>query len=196
MNSLDIMVDLETLAVNDSPVIIQLSGVIFDRMTGKTYEEFNELISPESGITSGLSVNGDTVAWWLTQECKVIKDVFLKSITSGKKLDKVLMAFSKFINDVKKTHNVESISLWGNGILSDNLWIQSNFKAVGLAECFQYNEHRDVRTLVQVGIDILGKDFKKDTTFVGNEHNAIDDCHHQIKYCVKINKELKKIANK
>jgi hypothetical protein len=193
MSHLDLMVDLETLGTNGSPVIIQFSGVIFDRITGKTFQEFNEFITPTSGIAAGLSIDGETIAWWLTQEKKVVHDVFLNAITNGKELAKVLMTFSKFINDVKKTHNVDSVHLWGNGILSDNLWIQSNFEAVGLANPFQYNEHKDVRTLVQIGKDILNKDYKDIMKFSGDPHNALDDCFHQIKYCVKIQKELKKL---
>ena len=44
---------------------------------------------------------------------------------------------------------------------------------------WDYRNERDVRTLVS-----FNPKFKKETPFNGIEHHGIDDCKHQIKYCV------------
>jgi len=189
---LDIMVDLESLGNKDKPVLMQLSAVLFNRHTGKNLEEFNEFICPKSGIDAGLDVQGDTVAWWLTQDKEVIKKVFVKAILEGLPLKEVLEKFNAFLEAMKEKYNVESIILHGNGLISDGVWIMSAYKAVNVDNPFKYYEYQDVRTLCQVGYDVLGVNFKASTKFVGNQHDGLDDCKHQIKYCTKYMKALKK----
>lgn len=184
-NYTDIMVDLETLGNNSSPVIIQLSAVKFNSVTGETGETFNKLINPMSAVNKGLTINGSTVSWWLQQDEDVIKDVVVESILRGNDIEYVLIEFSKFLGQ-------DDFRIWGNGIISDNVWINSAYKACGLESPVKYWQHSDVRTIVDLGRNLLGKDYKKDIEFIGDAHNAIDDCNHQIRYVCKIIDELKK----
>jgi hypothetical protein len=124
--------------------------------------------------------------WWLTQDQSVIEQVLVKSLLSGKDLKETLLAFNKFIIDLKKEHKVKNVVVWGNGVLADNKWLLSAYDACGLTPEWKYSEDRDVRTLVDLGKRILNIDPKKTIPFKGEKHNAIDDCLHQIEYCVEI----------
>jgi exodeoxyribonuclease VIII len=184
----DIMLDLETLGNKENPVIIQLSAIQFDIKTGEIGKIFNYLINPMSCKTEGLEVSKSTVEWWLSQNTELVKEVLGKSIIEGLNLKEVLNRFSNYLEIIRA--NEGSLNVWGNGILSDNLWIQSAYKACNINPSIYYNEHKDVRTLVDLSRNLLIVDVKKEIVFAGNQHNALDNCKHQIKYCSEIYKLL------
>lgn len=197
MKILDIMLDLETFGVGNNPVIIQLSAVPFNLETGEIYDEgFDYLVEPMSCVQSGLKVTGTTVEWWLKQNMSVIDKVFIQSIKDGAPLKDTLINFGKYINHQKTLTGCEEIRLWGNGLLADNKWLESSYEACNLAVPWKYHEHSDVRTLVDLGVRILGTDLKKQTVFEGEKHNAIDDCKHQIKYCCAIYRAVYSLGDK
>lgn len=188
---LDFMLDVETLAIPENPVVLQISGVIFDLTTGKTFEEFNEFISPKSCLEKGMKIDLPTVEWWLKQDKSVQKKVFVKALLEGKDVEEVLNQLALFLENVKKKRKVDTINIWGNGMLSDNMWMTSIYKKLGMKVPWAFWEDQDVRTLVSLGRRKYGIDPKKDIPFKGDKHNALDDCKHQIKYCVKIFKHKK-----
>ena len=183
---IDIMLDLETLAPKENAAIIQIAAVACDLTTGKTFEEFNELVNPQSSVNYGLTIDGETVAWWLSQDKEVVKKVFSSSISKGKDLKDTLQQLSKFIENVKKNHKTDKILVWGNGILADNRWLETAYLKTEEKQPWNFWEDQDVRTLVELGRRKYGIDPKKTLKFKGNVHNAIDDCKHQIRYCSAI----------
>jgi exodeoxyribonuclease VIII len=192
MKVLDIMVDLETLGLGNTPVISQISAVNFDIESGDVFEEFNNVVKPQTCVQLGMKIDGGTVEWWLKQDYPVLEKVIVNSITDGRPIKEALILLRDFIEESKKTHGVKDVRIWGNGTLADNKWLESAYEMAGIPIPWKYWENSDVRTLVDLGWRLSGKDFKKDTSFVGEKHNAIDDCKHQIKYCSAIYKELKK----
>lgn len=191
MKILDIMLDLETLGLGNTPVISQISAVAFDITTGTTFEAFNHKVKPQSCVQLGMKIDGGTVEWWLKQEQSVLEKVIVGSITSGTNLKEVLIQFNEYVEQIKKSHSAEEVRIWGNGTLADNKWLESAYTLAKLPLPYKYWENSDVRTLVDLGWRLTGVDFKKNTEFVGEKHNAIDDCKHQIKYCSEIYKKLK-----
>jgi hypothetical protein len=189
--TVDVMLDLETFGNKHNPVLIQIAAVAFDLETGEIFQEFNTLVSPQSCVQAGLTCNGDTIEWWLKQDEKVVKKVFVEAITSDKALPEALKDFSAFVENLKKTQNARDVLIWGNGMLADNRWILAAFDACGLKAPWMYWHDQDVRTLVSIGRRLVGFDPKKEMPFDGEPHNAIDDCKHQIKYCSAIFKKLK-----
>ena len=191
-NIIDVMLDLETLDNTNSPAIIQIAAVSFNLEDGECGKEFNVLINPKSCLDIGLTINGETVGWWLSQEKTVIEKVFINSITNGLNITDALDSFSSFLNSLKTNEN-DIIHLWGNGTLADGKWIESAYLATKKKMVWKYSSHEDVRTLVSLGKRILKRDLKEETDFVGEKHNAIDDCKHQIKYCHNIYKAIANI---
>lgn len=193
MKTLDIMLDLETFGVESNAVIIQLSAVPFNIETGEVFDiHFNQLINPVSCVEKGLSVSGSTVEWWLKQNSSVVNKVFVESIKSSNNLEFVLRDFAGYIGQLKRELKVSDVRIWGNGILADNRWLSSAYKAANVDLPWKYFEDSDVRTLVDIGKRLFNFDPKKDMPFEGEKHNAIDDCKHQIKYCCAIYSLLNK----
>lgn len=95
----DIMLDLETLGLSDSPVITQLAAVAFDITTGESFDEFSVFIDAKSCIEKGLKIDGSTVEWWLKQDERVFKSIFLKAIDNSN-LTKGFIASEEYISDV------------------------------------------------------------------------------------------------
>lgn len=193
--TLDVMLDLETLGNKNAPALTQFSAVLFDIETGKLLgEEFDELINPSSCVKYGLEVDGDTVAWWLTQERTALVDIVCASITEGQDLDVVLKMFNKWVAMIENNYNC-NLKFHSNGVLADAKWSESAYMATGVKMPWKYYQHEDVRTLVSLGKRIYGIDPKKTMKFKGTKHNAIDDCKHQIRYCSAIYKEAKTASN-
>lgn len=195
METLDIMCDLETLAKVNSSAIIQIAAVAFDLSDGSTFGQFDVKVSPQSSVKYGLQCDGDTVQWWLAQDQKVIENVLVQAILNGKDLKETLIEFNKFINDLKTKYEAKNVVVWGNGMLADNKWLLSAYDACGVTPAWSFRDDRDIRTFIDIGQRILETDHKSSTPFVGEKHNAIHDCLHQIKYCVKIFSAFRK-ANK
>ncbi len=94
--------------------------------------------------------------------------------------------FQKYFNSLKDN---KKIKVWGNsnrfdiGIL--NGWYR---KSIGYTFNAFWNTwlERDVRTT-----SCMIPEIKKNMKFVGEKHNAIHDCIHQIKYCHKTIKKLR-----
>lgn len=180
-NTLDIMLDLETLGNSNSPVIVQLAAVCFKIEEGKPLDSFNELINPSSCGKVGLTCSGDTMDFWLKQDSELIKKIICKAINEGKELSLVLEEFSKWIKDMMKKHNCKYVKVYGNGPAADCVWIRSAYKACKMENPWMYWDDVCVRTFKDIAIRKYGLNIKKDIPFVGEMHNAIDDCKHQIK---------------
>ncbi len=174
----DIVIDLETLGIEDSPVIIQISAIAFNILTGEEYSRFDEYVNVKSCIDNGLKIDGETVEWWFKQT----PNVFLLSLESKNRIEDVLKRFSEWVS------NFEKPNIWGNGILADNRWITQAYKKCSIKIPWKFYQDRDVRTLVELGRR-KGCDIKT-IEFQGVKHNAIDDCKHEMTYMVEIYKLL------
>src|SRR4051812_37876973 len=62
-----IMVDLETMGTAPGSAIVSLGAVAFDPVAGTLGEEFYRVVSLRSCQRAGLSLDPDTIVWWLQQ---------------------------------------------------------------------------------------------------------------------------------
>lgn len=171
------MLDIETLGVGTSPVITQISAVQFDLTTGETGETFNILVDPMSCINIGNNISQSTMEFWANQSKTTFRKVVLESFLSGEDIKEALRKLNLFL----KNHDINTI--WGNGIMADNVWLESSFEKCKISPNWKYYQHRDVRTIVDIAHRLKSPNFKSDNSFSGEKHNAIDDCKFQIKYC-------------
>ena len=189
---LDIMLDVETLGTSNNALLLQIAAVPFTlesgEVVGSTY--FNQFINPSSCLNVGMDIDLGTITWWLKQDKSAIKKVLVEALLSNNNISQVLTNFNSFLAGTACDY--DSIRLWGNGILSDNLWLTSAYTLSGVDNPFRHYQHNDVRTIVDLGWRFLDKDIKASEVFTGEKHNALDDCKHQIKYVTKIVKELTK----
>lgn len=190
LDTLDIMVDLETLGNSTNPVLVQLAAICFKIEEGKPLDEINLLINPKSCVKVGLKSSGDTLDFWLKQDDQVIKNVIVKSLLEGKDLKEVLLSFSLWIKEMMKKYNCKKVKIYGNGPAADCVWIRSAYEACNLEKPWFYFDDVCVRTYVDIGVRAFNFNPKKDMKFEGEKHNAIDDVKHQIKYVSAIYKKI------
>lgn len=180
MKHLDLMLDLETYGKGPLAAIAQISAVPFSRTRDlNTIIPFNSFISLAENEKRGLKADDDTLAWWASQDEAAIKMVIERAHASTTTLEEALYAFSSYINQLKATYNVDSVLVWGNGSVFDNRILSTAYNMCGIPVPWKYNADRDLRTLIDVG-ESIGL-YPKKLPFVGMQHNAIDDCLHQIK---------------
>lgn len=166
-----LMLDIETLGNKGKSVILSIGAVEFDLETGITGKEFHKHISIESCLEDGLQIDADTLMWWFGQDKKA-KDKIVNSEKAH--LTTVLYAFEDFV--INKGYQV-----WGNSARFDCGELQNAYNVVNGEIPWDFRKERDVRTLVSFAPEV-----KKNFKFEGVPHDALDDCKHQIGYCVEI----------
>ncbi len=166
-----LMIDLETMGNRSGAVICAVGMVEFDIVTGETRREFYQKVSIQSCLDAGLKVDGSTIEWWLSQGEVARHELFGET----HELSSVLNSLALFL-----THFPDA-EIWGNSARFDMGILEAAYHAIKLPIPWVHWNERDLRTLVSFNPEI-----KKSTIKTGIAHNAIDDCHHQIRYCSAI----------
>lgn len=170
----DVMIDLETFGNGKVSCITQIGAVYFDRYTGEIGDKFKVNVDAVSAVRAGAQMDPDTVYWWMSQSPEAIA-----SVISEPRED-----FRKSILLLNEFLNVPDIKIWSHATF-DFVIVQESFKLLGIKTLFPYRAARDIRTLMDLaGID--PKSFQRENL----HHDALDDCLHQIKYCVAALRKL------
>jgi hypothetical protein len=182
-----IMIDLETLSTRPDAAILSIGAVFFDIETGKLGDEFHCGIKMEDSNIYG-HIDPKTVGFWLLQSQEA-REV-INRMTGGDNaftLAEALQRFNQFFN---LSTNPPRVKVWGNGAGFDPILMESGYRRCGLEAPWKFWMTRDVRTIVDLGCDLIGFDPKKDTPFEGVQHSALDDAIHQAKYVSAIYQQL------
>lgn len=168
-----VMLDLETFGTDSNSVILSISAVQFDLVSGQIGEEFEVALDVNDQLKVNRVIDPATVGWWMSQSKEAIGATFRMERVP---LAKGLIDFNAWLLSLKLP--IKDIKLWGNGSGFDNVITRNLYKAAGINFVLPYWCDNDVRTLVTIGgIDT------RDFPFIGTKHYGIDDCKHQIKYC-------------
>ncbi|EFI9292402.1 3'-5' exoribonuclease, partial [Escherichia coli] len=156
-----------------------IAGKFFDPVTGEMGPEFSKTIDLE---TAGGVIDRDTIKWWLKQSREAQSAILTNEIP----LDDALLQFREFIAENSGEFFVQ---VWGNGANFDNAILRRSYERQGIPCPWRYNNDRDVRTMVALGLVI---DFDARTTipFEGERHNALHDARYQAKYVSAIWQKL------
>lgn len=183
MNNL--MIDIETLSTSKNSVIISLGAVFFDIETGKLGSSFYYTITRESCWEYGLEEDGETLRWWSeqTEEARAVL-----TCPDAEALPQVLHDFAGWLGEnIPENQHAE---IWGNGPSFDNAILDNAYKACGIKTPWRYRNERCVRTMVNIGRQLLNIDPKKTIERVGTHHHALADAEHQAKYVSAIYQAL------
>ena len=158
------MIDLETLDVLPTAVVLTIGGCKFDPNNIKdTTQHFYYRFNVDEQLAQGRTTSKDTLDWWAKQEQTVVDEALgdhdrTPVLTVLKKLNK-----------------------WCVGV--DTIWCQGPaFDIVILEDMFRQNDHhlpwpfwkiKDSRTL----FGIMPTDPRKEIKF--QAHNALEDCKVQ-----------------
>jgi hypothetical protein len=132
---------------------------------------------------------------------KFLRKNLLKTFQASESPDsthllEALAKLTKFVNACQRSTRAKfpsslgELGVWGNGVIADNVWIRSAYKACNMRRPWKDFSDMCVRTFVEQGTLMTGIDRKNLTKFTGVPHKALDDCRHQIKYLVPTRNDL------
>lgn len=163
----DVMLDLETLGNGKNKCICQIGAIYFDRVTGELGASFKVNVDAQSHVKAGAMIDAQTVYWWLSQG-----DAARTSILLDPKLDitTAMTQLNEFLAPAAR--------IWSHATF-DFVTIMETFKQLDIKPSFSYRSGLDLRTLV-----FLAGNNVSSVARVGLHHDALEDCKHQVKYCV------------
>ncbi len=172
-----LMVDLETMGKKPGAPIVSIGAVFFDPSSGKTGAEFYQVINLESSMSFGARPDASTILWWLKQSPEA-RSAIVVDDTVG--LVEALEQFLDFIAE-NAANGSRTVQLWGNGSSFDCSLLEAAFELADTPFPIPHWNYRDVRTVVELG-KAVGLNSRYDIPFAGDQHNALADARHQVKY--------------
>ena len=170
----EIMVDLETMGTGPNSAIVAIGAVDSDGVS------FGYIISLESGVDAGLSMDASTVLWWLQQSDEA-RRIFAKDVPVSP-LREALSAFSEFVLGFAPdpTAKRKEVRLWGNSAAFDLGLLGNAYDKLKMKRPWEYWEEACYRTLKNLRRDI------PQGPIVGVKHNAVDDARSQMVHLQKL----------
>ena len=164
----NVMVDLETLGRRAGCVILSVGAVKFDPRTGFVDMDntFYKSITIESAMRYGLTIDPDTLRWWMRQTKEA------QAVVNDPEAVSIQAALVQFAEWVDEDGNYDDVKMWGNGASFDNPILSAGFAAVDIIQPWQFWNDRCYRTK---------KAEHREVPFnrVGLAHNALDDAVSQ-----------------
>lgn len=171
------MVDLETLGTDPGCVIASIGAVIFNEQ--EITHEWEANVDIKTCVDAGLTMNPDTVLWWLRQNNAAIDATFPGPGTTA--LRSALISLTEFMEETSATR------FWCHGATFDIPVLVAAYGACKLPNPFSYRDVRDTRTLFEYA-KIDPRDFSGE----GVAHHAINDARKQAKAVIAGLRQIEK----
>jgi hypothetical protein len=168
--SIHASVDIETWGTASGSAVSVIGAVKFNAK-GLVGIPFYIRIDLQSCIDAGLSIDPDTVKWWMSQSDDARKEMR----AAGVSLRSALEAFGWWLCD----GNGKDIGVWGNGWDFDGGRLGDAYAAARLRLPWDYWQGRDLRTLEAEHPEV--KDEPE-----GVAHNALDDARVQARKVIRL----------
>ncbi|MBI1261286.1 MAG: hypothetical protein GC184_06150 [Rhizobiales bacterium] len=184
---MEVMVDIETTGLSpDRNGILQIAAVCFDlkdgRILGENVFVRSLRLMPHRGWDEG------TREWWLKD-----KRALLQKIMSTQEDPRVVLKdFQKWVLERGNPN------FWAKPTSFDFPFLQSHFNDCEMSMPFNFRHAIDCRSYVvgratSSGIKPLDE---KELSFVGEQHNALDDVFHQIGWVMQVHNDTElKLVN-
>jgi hypothetical protein len=170
----DVMVDIETFGNGRRALMVQFGACFFNRETGDIGATIKINFDAVEMQKCGGEFDADTIYWWLSQSRQAQESIMIDLRSD---LRAAFLEIDKFLKPSKQ--------IWSHATFDFPIVMEA-FKYVGVKQSFHFRNARDIRTLLDLA-NFNHRDVKRD----GTHHDALDDCLHQVKYCVEAFKRLK-----
>lgn len=161
----NVMLDLETMGTDADSAIVTIGAVKFGR---KITDRFYERISLKTSAAAGLTVDPDTVVWWMRQQHEARVELYAPGRLS---LEDALTKFAEWIG--------KDARVLGNGAAFDNVLLSTAYKKLGMKRPWDYKNDYCYRTVRNLNRHVPFDNF-------GTHHNALDDTEGQALHLIKI----------
>ncbi len=166
---MEVMIDLETLGVRNSAIILSIGAVKFDPFTNELDEEFHVRLNLDDQEKAGRYAESSTVVWWMQQSEQARQNLLNMNPIH------VISALGMLSTFCAKTNGV-----WGNGTMFDNALVLSLAESFGHPRPWSYKLDRCFRTFKNVFFNVQEPERQ------GVFHDALDDAKHQARWLQKI----------
>lgn len=171
------LIDLETLGLKQDAAIISIGVAKFNIETGKIQKIFHGNIKWDSALKYG-NAEPSTVAWW-QQQTGTAKEAL--ATPAQEDSEQIMKSFVSFLG-------IDPI-VWGNGACFDLGKLEHWFEKNSQPHPWFYRNTRDVRTMDQLGRDILNFGIS-DQEFIGTKHHPVDDAVNTARYVSQVYRSL------
>ncbi|WP_350238916.1 3'-5' exonuclease [Pectobacterium colocasium] len=174
-----VMIDIETMGTNPNPKapIASIGAVFFNPKTGELGEQFYCRVDFENDILNGAVPDGGTIQWWLRQSSEARAELIRDDATP------ILGAVSELSDWLAdNAESLKTLKVWANSPSFDCAILKSAFERTDTDIPWNYWNERDVRTMKEVGVAIMGigRILRLGTAkTIGVKHNALDDAISQ-----------------
>lgn len=173
----EVMIDLETLGVENDSVILSIGAIEFCTNPFTILQRYHWGLNTKSQEDKGRKIYGSTVTWWLSQS-KEAQDSLLLTQKISWQVEHVLAQLEIMcVQPVVK-------GVWGNGSMFDNALIGSLAKSFGQSNPLPYKKDRCYRTLKNLYPQVELPERN------GIHHNALDDAIFQARHLSSIFAEI------
>jgi DNA polymerase III epsilon subunit-like protein len=179
-----IMLDLETMGVSENSAIVSIGAYAFD-FSVEFRSDFHIGVDLVSCEKAGLSVEADTVTWWLKQSPEAIGQL---NILQKVSISDALVRFAHFIGMVDVIANGNPVYIWGNSSSFDNKILRNAYSKtkIPIPE-FKDMDYRTIKTMSkQFGLPDV-ETFRED----GVKHDALSDAKTQAHHLISVLKKWK-----
>jgi hypothetical protein len=170
-----VSIDLETLGIKPTALILSIGAVAFDPKTGEqTDDGFYRIVDIAHAIGGG-DIDPSTVNWWMKQS-QAARDEIFGDVNAEQRVNLrvALSELSDYLGFSEAIPEGEfpDLVLWARGS-KDEQWLDSAYKGMQLAPPFAYWQWKDERTFTG-----YFKQFLPDRGELV-AHNAFDDALYQ-----------------
>lgn len=169
MNTIDVMVDLETPGKRAGCGILSIGACTF-----KEDKTFIANISRISYLDAGLKEDQDTLNWWDKQD----RNVYDQAFNGKTPLVIALGNFSDWLSSLGVPK--AKVYVWGNSAKFDLGILEAAYAACDMKYPIDYRNERCYRTLKNLYFNI------KPMEFAGNKHDALHDALNQAEHASMI----------
>ena len=168
----DCVLDLETCGTNLDSAIVGIGVVEFDLARGTVGRSFFRAINLGDAVNNhGAKIDPATVTWWLSQS----KPAQAAIVTNCYSVRQALLDTAQFMGECGP-----DLKVWGNAPAFDCGMLSHLYKHLGMEVPWKFWNERCVRTIKGLFPMVEAPEF------VGEKHNAVDDCKQAIAHILKI----------
>lgn len=134
------MIDIETLGNGPTSLILSIGAVQFDIDSHTIGTGFHTHVDIDSCLKAGLTIDGSTISWWMTQP-DAARELFNKG-SDAVSLATALVLLQGYLSD-----NSKAPIIWCNGSNFDAPILDNAFHKCEMRSPWQYYNVRDYRTI-------------------------------------------------
>ncbi len=179
-----VMIDLETFGTRPDAVIFQIGAVAFEAVSGgKVYDgakTFNRYVDPDSCTSMGMTVDADTLIWWMGQSAEARDNAIAGMLEArrptgcGSHIASVLADLISWPNKDLDTSWAAIEGVWAKPSVFDVAILNSAFRRCHSEAPWDRRRVFDATTLFH----LIGGTPTVDME--GTPHDALEDCLYQV----------------